>query len=119
MIQAFVEGGWAMWPLLVFGMVTIGAAGRFAHRPQLAQLRFIGAMSLLTFVTTFHATWLAISAVLSYLSKLEDVASDQLVKILFTGLMESTRAGGLGGLLLIVTLLLVAIGTLRLTPKQG
>ncbi|EYF08139.1 Hypothetical protein CAP_5899 [Chondromyces apiculatus DSM 436] len=114
----FIEGGWAMWPILVFGMVTIGASGRFAYRPALGQLRFIAAMAILELVTTVHATWLCIGSVMSYLGKLEGPEAEQSTRILFTGLMESTRPGGLGGMLLMVSGLLVAVGMLRLGAKK-
>ncbi|EYF07101.1 hypothetical protein [Chondromyces apiculatus] len=113
MIQFFNEGGWAMWPILVFGMLTIGAAARFAQSPERAHLRFIGTAGVLTAVTTFHATWLCIGSVMAYVSDLEGAAPARVSQILFAGLKESTSPGALGGALLVMACLLVAFGTLR------
>ncbi len=68
MFDFFVEGGWGMWPILVFGMVTVGAGlpVRPAARP--GKLKFIAAMGLTTLVATIHATWIDLGAVFSYLS---------------------------------------------------
>lgn len=117
MLNFFVEGGVGMWPILIFGMVTVGAAIRFLQKPALAQLRFIGAIGLTTLIATFHATWMDIAAVLSYLGQ-KEIPEAQFSRILTTGLMESSRPGTLGGLLLMLASLLVAIGLLRLGSKE-
>lgn len=118
MLDFFREGGWGMWPILVFGMVTVGAALRFARKPETGQIRFIAAMGLTTLVTTFHATWTDIAAVLGYLGQQEEMAEAQFRQILIVGLKESTRPGTLGGLLLMLACLLVAVGILRLGSKD-
>ena len=100
MLDFFREGGWGMWPILVFGMVTVGAALRFARKPETGQLRFIAAMGLTTLVTTFHATWTDIAAVLGYLGQQEEMAEAQFRQILVIGLKESRAGPGtLGGAL--------------------
>ena len=113
MIQFFNEGGWAMWPILAFGMLTIGAAARFARSPERAQLRFVGTAGALTAVTTFHATWLCVGSVMAYMGGLEGAAPGRVSQILFTGLKESTSPGALGGALLVMAGMLVVFGTLR------
>lgn len=118
LLDFFREGGWAMWPILVFGMVTVGAAGRFAHRPDLKALRFIGSMAVLTVVTTFHGTLTCVGAVLSALSDEKRVADAELTRTFFAGFMESTRPSMLGGFLLMLACLFVAIGMLRIDKKK-
>lgn len=113
MFDFFVEGGWGMWPILVFGMVTVGAGLQFARRPEPGKLGFIAAMGLTTLVATIHATWIDLGAVFSYLSDPAKVPDGELARVLVVGLKESTRPGSLGGLLLAIACLLSAVGVLR------
>ncbi|WP_437753317.1 hypothetical protein [Sorangium sp. So ce1389] len=113
MFDFFVEGGWGMWPILVFGMVTVGAGVQFARRPEPGKLRFIAAMGLTTLVATIHATWIALGAVFGYLEDPARVPDAELARVLIMGLKESTRPGSFGGLLLVLACLLSAVGVLR------
>ena len=119
MIEFFMEGGWGMWPVLVFGMVTLGAAGRFMRKPDTAQLKFVAAMALTTAVMTLHATWMDVSMVFKALSDPQRVPDAELTRTLFVGLMESTRPGSLSGTLLTLASMLVAIGFLRAQKKAA
>ena len=119
MIEFFIEGGWAMWPLLVLGMVTLGAAGRFMRNPETPQLKFVAAMALATGVMTLHATWMDVGMVFKTLSDPQRVPDAELTRTLFVGLMESTRPGTLAGTLLTLAALLVAVGFLRAQKKAA
>lgn len=118
MIESFVEGGWGMWPILIFGMITLGAAARFAQQPQLAYLRFVAGMGLTTLVSTIHATWLCIGSVFKFLESPTRAPTDEMARILMVGLKESTRPGSLGGLLLALACLLTSVGLLRLGRRE-
>ena len=113
MSEFFHEGGWGMWPILVFGMVTLGAAGRFAWKPEVRQLGFLGAMTATTIGSMFNATWTDVAAVLQHLSERSPLSEEQYRTSLTAGLMESSRPGTLGGILLTLACLLVAVGALR------
>jgi hypothetical protein len=117
MIEAFMEGGWGMWPVLVFGMVSLGAALRFALKPDMAQLRFIGAILVTTLVSTIHATWTCFGAVFRALEDPQRVADAELTRTMYAGFKESTRPGSMGGLLITLACLLVAVGMLRAQRK--
>ncbi|WP_437793276.1 hypothetical protein [Sorangium sp. So ce693] len=121
MFDFFVEGGWGMWPILVFGMVTVGAGLQFARRPEPGKLGFVAAMGLTTLVATIHATWIDLGAVFSALSDPAKVPDGELARVLIVGLKESTRPGSLGGLLLAIACLLSAVGVLRAgrAPADG
>ncbi len=118
LLDAFREGGWGMWPVLIFGMVTLGAAARYARRPGIAQLRFIAAMWLTTLVTALHATWTCFAAVMRYLEDPARVPDAEVTRTLFVGLKESTRPGTLAGLLLSLSCMLVAIGLHRAQREE-
>jgi hypothetical protein len=107
-----------MWPILIFGMVTVGAAIRFMQKPDMGQLRFAAAMAVTTLVSTIHATWTCVAAVASFVEDPARVAEAEITRTFFAGFKESTRPGTLGGLLLTLACLLVAIGMLRMRNKD-
>lgn len=113
----FAEGGWGMYPVLIFGLITVGGAVWFALRPEPRRLAFTGAMWLTLSSAIIHATWTDVAAVLSYLEDPKRAPDGEVVRTLFTGLKESTRPGALGGTFLTLALLIVAIGALR-APKR-
>lgn len=120
MTEFFIEGGWGMWPVLVFGMVTLGAAGRFAWRAEIRQLAFLGAMTVTTFGSMFTATWTDMAAVFHNLSERSPSLSDEQFRaMMFGGLMESTRPATLGSVLLTLACLLVAVGALRANQSEA
>lgn len=118
MLQFWIEGGWGMFPVTAFGVVMILAAGRFAFDGELLRLRFVGAMGAVLLAAVVHAMLTDVAAVFSYVQDPEQVADDQLARIVFTGLMESTRPGALGGALLVIALVLVAVGVSRSSARE-
>lgn len=118
MLNLFAEGGWGMFPVLVFGLVLAVSAGRYAWEPATARLRFIVAMSVLLVTAIGHAMLMDVAAVFSFVQNPELAADDQLTRIVFTGLMESTRPGALGGALLVLALVLVSVGVYRDGRKE-
>lgn len=118
MMEFFKEGGWGMWPILVLGLVTIGASGRFAIKPQRRQIGFVGAMALATVVSVLHATWTDLGAVFNFCSSEQGASDSQLMRIFFEGLKESTRPGAMGGAFLTLAAILFAVGVLRLDRAE-
>ena len=118
MMNLFAEGGWGMFPVLVFSLVLCVSAGRYAWEPVAARLRFIVAMSVLLVTAIGHAMLTNVAAVFAFVQDPELVANDQLTRIVFTGLMESTRPGALGGALLVLSLVLVCVGVYREGRKE-
>lgn len=113
----FAEGGWGMYPTLIFGLVAAGGAVWFALKPEPRRLAFTAGMWLTLVSAIVHATWTDLAAVMAYLSQDPQKLDAPISQILFTGLKESTRPGALGGLFLTLTLLIVSIGALR-APKR-
>jgi hypothetical protein len=106
------EGGWGMYPTLIFGLITATTAARFAWTPERKRLGFIAGMWATTLVQIAHATWTDFAAVFRVLSG-DAIPREQLVRVLFEGLKECTRPGILGGLFLVASILFVSIGTQR------
>jgi len=84
-------------------------------RSEPARLRFIGALAPALTVTMVHATWTCFAAVFQYLQQAQNAP---FAKTLMTGLMESTRPATLGGALLTIALILVAVGTYRSSQHE-
>ena len=117
MVEFFKEGGWCMWSILVFGLVTIAAAIRFAARPERQQMGFVGAMGMTTVLATVHGTWTDFGAVFNALSDDKIVPDAHLTRTMWEGFKEATRPGAFGGALLTLACLLFAVGLLRMKPK--
>jgi hypothetical protein len=115
MVRFFAEGGWGMYPVLVMGLMLVWAAARYAIDTEPVRLRFIAAISLALVVTMVHATWTCIAAVFHYL---EQSPGENFTRTLMTGLMESTRPATLGGALLAIALILVAVGAYRSSQRE-
>ena len=107
------EGGFGMWPVLVFGLFAIGAAGRYAWKPIKGRLGFVVGMIITTLSAVLHATWTDVGAVFRYLESRDRVPDADFARILVEGLKESTRPGALGGMLITLALLLISIGLHR------
>jgi hypothetical protein len=113
MIEFFQEGGFGMYPVLVFGLVLIGTAGRYAWDGEPMRLRVALALAVLLIVTVAHATWTDLAAVFDHISDPARTPEAELTRTLFVGLKESTRPGALGGALLSFALMLVCVGVYR------
>jgi hypothetical protein len=118
MMEFFKEGGWGMWPILVLGLITVGAAARFASKPERRQIGFLAAMALATLTSVFHATWTDIGAVCRGLADEKFVAEADMSRVLAEGLKECTRPGAMGGAFLTLAAILVAVGMLRIDRKE-
>jgi hypothetical protein len=110
MIEFFIEGGWGMYPVLVLGLVLLGASVRYAMDGEPIRLRFIWVTSFALLVVMAHSTWTCVAAVFQFV---RSVPQTTFQSVLMTGLMESTRPATLGGALLSVALIIVSIGTYR------
>ncbi len=115
MVRFFIEGGWGMYPVLVMGLMTVWASARYALDTEPTRLRFIAAIALALLVTMAHATWTCFAAVFAYL---QQAPGEPSARTLMTGLMESTRPATLGGALLTISLILVALGAYRSSQRE-
>jgi len=118
MVQFFQEGGWGMYPVTAFGLVMILAAARFAFDGEMLRLRFVGALGVVLTVAMIHAMLADVAAVFSYVSDATRVPDSELVRTICLGFMESTRPGALGGAMLVLALVLVAVGMSRSTARE-
>ena len=121
--QNWQDGGWGMWPILVFGVLAIIAAARFAWRGEHDLTAFVrwmlattGSSALLGFSSAMHA-------VFNFLRKEEpaEVAhvADWRIRILFEGTKEASNCLSLGLVLITLSCLLLAIGYRRFPAPEA
>ena len=118
MLQFFQEGGPGMWPVLVFGLVALASGGRYAWDLEPSRLRFTIVMTVLVAVASLHAMLIDVAAVFSAVRDPERVPDSELSRIVFTGLMESTRPGAMAGIFVVLALCLIAVGVQRDGQRQ-
>jgi len=111
--EFMLEGGWGMWPILLFGVVALASAARYGVRPDRGWLRFVAALWLTLLVTVVHATVTDLAAVFAHFEGAALRAGEPIVVTLFIGLKESTRPAALGGIFLTLVPLLAAVGLYR------
>ena len=115
MVRFFLEGGVAMYPVLIIGLVLLGASIRYAIDAEPIRRGFIGAMAVALVAMTLFATWLGLAAVFQYM---ETVKEAEFASTLMTGFKEVARNGILGGMLLTLSLIATAVGTYRAGRRE-
>lgn len=118
MIEFFQEGGWSMWLILFIGGALVGAALRFAMKPHAAKKEFLKYLSLATLAAAVHGMVMDVGMVFWYCTDSTRCPDAELTRTLLQGFKESTRPGSLGGGLLVIALVLMAVGSSRLARKE-
>ena|SRR5579862_1879697 len=108
------EGGFPMWFVLAFGLVSLGAAAWFAYRPSRRLLRFTFYMSAATALTSLMGICADLAAVGHHANERWDEFSGAIVRVLLQGFAESMSPGVMGFSLLSLVALLIAAGSPRL-----
>jgi hypothetical protein len=115
MLQFFMEGGIAMYPVLIIGLVLLVASVRYAIDAEPIRRGFITTMAWTLVAMTLFATLIGLAAVFEYM---ETVKEAEFASTLMTGFKEVARNGILGGMLLTVSLICSAIGTYRAGRRE-
>lgn len=114
MVEAFVEGGWGMFPTLAFGLLLLGASVRYAARPDSRQVPLLVSLGLLTgcagalgFVSGIIASFHAVAQV---------AAGERWIALVGVG--ESANNLVLALLLATLSMLAVVVGAWRLARSS-
>jgi len=107
------EGGWGMYPILLLGILALASATRYAIRPERLCLRFVAILWVTLLTAVVHATVTDLAAVFRFFDDPARAPDNQIVRLLFGGLKESTRPAILGGIFLTLVPLLAAAGVYR------
>jgi hypothetical protein len=122
--QNWQDGGWGMWPILVFGVLSVIGAARFAWRGEHDLTGFVRWMLVTTGSSALLGFCSGMQAVFNYLRREEpaEVAkvTDWRIRILFEGTKEASNCLSFGLLLITLSCLLLAIGFRRYpAPQEG
>jgi hypothetical protein len=98
---------------MLLGLVALASATRYSLRPERLCLRFVALLWLTLLVAVVHASVTDVAAVFRYFEDPARAPDNQIVRLLFTGLKESTRHAALGGIFLTLVPLLAAAGVYR------
>jgi hypothetical protein len=111
-LEHFRAGGWAMWFILVFGAMSILAAGRFAHRGVEGFERFGRWMIGTTLLASAFGFVVGLIATLEYVLR-HAKNNEERFSIVLEGTGESLNNVASGLLLATLASLLIAVGHRR------
>jgi hypothetical protein len=108
------EGGWGMWFVLAFGLVTLAAAGSFARSPASPRLAAVRSFNLATWFAVLSTVSIDLAKVANSVANIPKLRDDpRMPLILLQGISESLAPATLGFALLSFAWILVAIGQRR------
>ena len=114
------EGGWAMWFVLAFGLITLLAAAGFALQPRPAQryaVRFFSRATSFAILSAISANLAAVGYKVPSIPELAN--SPRLHLIVMEGISESLAPGILGFSLLSFAWMVMAVGQRRRVHALG
>jgi hypothetical protein len=112
MIESFRNGGLGMFPTLVFGVLLLAAAVRYAVKPEVRWVPLQIALAVLTFTTGLLGF---VTGVIVTTQHLSELPADRVTLIGAIGFGESLHNVGLALLLMMLAGLLTSVGAVRLT----
>jgi hypothetical protein len=114
MLTLFEEGGFPMWFLLGFSVLTLLSSARFAARPDSARLRLASALGVATLFTTLTAICADLAQVghqiPGYMARHREL---QLSSVLLQGIAESMSPAIVGFTVVSLAALVLALGFYR------
>jgi hypothetical protein len=112
MLEGFRLGGWGMFPTLVFGVLLLGAAVRYAVKPEARWVPLQIALAVLTLTTGMLGF---VSGVIVTTQHLHELPTERVTLVGAMGVGESMHNVGLALMLMMLAGLLTSVGALRLT----
>ena len=110
MLDAFRQGGWGMYPTTIAGLFLIGAAARFAMRPERRRLALVRSLAVLTLLV---ATLGFVTGVIRTFTTAASVDAHELGGCVVEGVGESLNNIGLGLVLLVIATIATVVGRAR------
>lgn len=115
MAEFLSAGGWSMWFVMLFALLSLAAAIVFAVRADLKKLGVVRAMTWATVFSILSGLLANFLAVMRYVASHEELHKDppEMAAIVLMGLGETVTPGILGFTILAITWMVVAVGTRR------
>ena len=118
MVHFFIEGGFVMYPILILGLILTFASLRYAIDGESVRLRLIVVLALALTINSFCGMMTDVAQVLWYLTDPTRAPDGQIVRLLVTGLKESSRPGIMGFGFLSLASIVTAIGIHRTGQRE-
>jgi hypothetical protein len=118
-LRFMLEGGWSMWFVLAFGLLSVAAAAAFARRPRVTGERLVLDLSRATTFAVLSAVSLNLATVGARVPNVPEWANSPRVHlIVMEGISESLAPAILGFALLAFASIILAVGQRRLSRSQ-
>ncbi len=117
LVEFMREGGWGMWPTLILGVAALGTSVGYAAKPVRRWLSRAAALAIACLVAMSIALMSNVDAVLRFVADPANVPDAQVHETLRAGLLEASRPGMLGAVLLLPIGFALVVGLLR--REQG
>jgi hypothetical protein len=114
MSDAFIAGGWGMYPTLIAGLALLGTTLRYALRPE---SRFVPLMISLGLFTLFAGVLGFVTGVMTMLHAYAGPLESEGPTVLFLGTFESLHNVALALLLIMLSTLAASVGAWRLSRQ--
>ena len=112
--EAFIAGGWGMYPTLIAGLALLGSCLRYASRPE---SRYVPLMIALGLFTLFSGCLGFVTGVINLLRAYAGSLSEVGPAVLYYGFQESLHNIALALLLTTASTLVAAVGAWRLARQ--
>ena len=116
MQNAFIAGGWGMYPTLLTGLALIATCVQYARRPE---PRYVPLMLSLGLCTLIAGTLGFATGIMSLLRAYAGPLSEEGPRVLFAGTFEALHNVALALLLAMSGGLLASVGAWRLSRRVG
>jgi Na+/H+ antiporter NhaC len=113
------EGGWPIWFTLLFGVITLVGAARFAVTARRKHLGFVIGMAFATLFSVLNGVAADLAAVGHSTNRNWDEWSPQITRILAQGFAESMSPAILGFTILSLGGLITAVGLARTAKTEA
>ncbi|HET9934652.1 MAG TPA: hypothetical protein VFQ35_28300 [Polyangiaceae bacterium] len=118
-VEFMLEGGWSMWFVLAFGLVTLAMSVSFLRQPNVRQADIVRSFSRATVFSIITGVSVNIAAVGAKVPANPEWAnSPQIHLIVMQGIAEAIAPSSLGFTLLALAWLVVAVGQRKLGREQ-
>ncbi|QRN93089.1 hypothetical protein JRI60_28215 [Archangium violaceum] len=114
MSEAFIAGGWGMYPTLLAGLALLGTSLRYATRPD---TRYVPLMLTLGLFTLFAGGLGFITGIMNLLRAYAGPLSSEGPSVLFIGVQEALHNIALAFLMTMVSALAASVGAWRLAQQ--
>jgi hypothetical protein len=117
MAEGFREGGWGMYPILIFGLIALGAALRFAIRADPKLRGFVETMGVAVAFFSLSGFLTGLIATGNYVEANKLTGGEAALTVL-QGVKESTHNLAFGATLLGLVFMVTAVGRRRVDAAR-